>query len=243
MAVLLLATASEALAKDNLEVCGVPQVYSALESIREDSEISFDAYYGTMQDISSRAQFYRGKCNVIITNEERIAAALITDAKITTKDVTPFIKAPLILWSSNKFLFRDNINAIINKRLKSLAIPKDSLTTVGFAAHEVVSRKNFPSEYLKKKNGIFRPEHEYQAYSFVKENNVQTGFITKPLIMHDGRTTGSYWIVPREYYSPIYYYIIKNDRSKDAEELYNYLRANQKNLNEFYSAGFEALNN
>lgn len=37
----------------------------------------------------------------------------------------------------------------------------------------------------------------------VNSGNVQTGFITKPLIMRDGKTTGSYWFVPHEYYDPI----------------------------------------
>ncbi|MDY6420575.1 MAG: hypothetical protein SPL03_08515, partial [Succinivibrio dextrinosolvens] len=115
------------------EVCGVPQVYSAVEGIREDSKITFNSYFGTMQDIESRAIYYRGKCNVIITNEERLPANLIKEGKITQNSVARLVKAPLILWSNNKFLLKDNINVIINKKLKSLALPKDSLTTVGFA--------------------------------------------------------------------------------------------------------------
>ncbi len=226
-----------------LEVCGVPQVYTPVENIRENSDIKFNSYFGTMQDIESRAIYYRGKCNVIITNEERIPANLIKEGKIDSSNVEKFVQAPLILWSNNKFLLKDNINVIIKKKLKSLAIPKDSLSTVGFAASEVAKRKNFPSEYLKKKNAIYRPEHEYQVYSLVKNNNIQTGFITKPLIMRNGETTGSYWYIPHEYYSPVYYYIIKNDKSQQADELFNYIRGNKLNLAEFYSAGFEALYN
>ncbi len=228
---------------DTLEVCGVPQVYSAVEGIRENSEISFNSYFGTMQDIESRAIYYRGKCNVIITNEERLPANLIKEGKITQNSVARLVKAPLILWSNNKFLLKDNVNVIVNRKLKSLALPKDSLTTVGFAATEVVKRKDFPSEYLKKKNAIYRAEHEYQIFSLLKNNNIQTGFITKPLIMKNGETTGSYWYVPHEYYSPVYYYIISTDKSDKTQELYNYIRGNKKNLSEFYSAGFEALNN
>ena len=224
------------------EICGVPQVYSAVEGIREDSKITFNSYFGTMQDIESRAIYYRGKCNVIITNEERLPANLIKEGKITQNSVARLVKAPLILWSNNKFLLKDNINVIINRKLKSLALPKDSLTTVGFAATEVIKRKDFPTEYLKKNNAIYRAEHEYQIFSLLKNNNIQTGFITKPLIMKNGQTTGSYRYVPHEYYSPVYYYIISTDRSDKTQELYNYIRGNKQNLAMFYSAGFEALN-
>ena len=241
---LLINTISAVHADDDIpEVCGVPQVYSALEGIRESSELTFNSYYGTMQDIESRAIYYRGKCNIIITNEERLPANLIKEGKITQSNVSRLVKAPLILWSNNKFLLKDNINVITQKKLRSLALPKDSLTTVGFAASEVVKRKDFPSEYLKKKNGIYRAEHEYQIYSLLINNNVQTGFITKPLIIKNGETTGSYWYIPHEYYSPIYYYIVSTDKSGKTQELYNFIRGNKKNLSEFYSAGFEALNN
>lgn len=229
-------------ADDTPEVCGVPQVYSAIEGIREESKIIFNSYFGTMQDIESRAIYYRGKCNVIITNEERLPANLIKEGKIPQNSVARLVKAPLILWSNNKFLLKDNINVIVNKKLKSLAIPKDSLTTVGFAASEVVKRKDFPSEYLKKNNAIYHAEHEYQIFSLLKNNNIQTGFITKPLIMKNGQTTGSYWYIPHEYYSPVYYYIISTDKSDKTQELYNYIRGNKQNLAMFYSAGFEALN-
>ena len=85
---LLLSTSfTNVLASDDIpEVCGVPQVYSAIEGIRENSEIPFNSYYGTMQDIESRALFYRGKCNVIITNEERLPATLIKEGKITHRE-------------------------------------------------------------------------------------------------------------------------------------------------------------
>lgn len=77
------------------EICGVPQVYSAVEGIREDSKITFNSYFGTMQDIESRAIYYRGKCNVIITNEERLPANLIKEGKITQNSVARLVKAPL----------------------------------------------------------------------------------------------------------------------------------------------------
>ena len=72
--------------------------------------------------------------------------------------------------------------------------------------------------------------------------NVQTGFITKPLIMRDGKTTGSYWFVPHEYYDPIKYYIINtNSTSFRTSKVFNYLLTDNNVHQFFLKAGFEDL--
>lgn len=76
----------------------------------------------------------------------------------------------------------------------------------------------------------------------VNSGNVQTGFITKPLIMRDGKTTGSYWFVPHEYYDPIKYYIINtNSTSFRTSKVFNYLLTDNNVHQFFLKAGFEDL--
>ncbi len=224
----------------DIEVCAVPQTYSAIEQIRETSEIEFNAYYGTTADVENRALFRRNSCQIVITNEEKLPIALIENGKASADTVSKLVKAPLVLWSLNRYLFKDNIDAVVKKNLKSLSIPKANLTAVGFSANEVLSKKNFPSAYLKKKNRIYYSEHEYQTFSFIKNNNVQVGFLTKPLIIRDGHAVGSYWAIPEEYYSPIYYYIVLTAKDDKTEELYNYIRG-RKSLPAFTASGFERL--
>ena len=144
------------------------------------------------------------------------------------------------LWSKDETLFKNDIKAIKDKKLKSLALPKASLTPVGFAASQIVKKKNFPTNYIKYK--IFRTEQEFQAFAMVNSGNVQTGFITKPLIMRDGKATGSYWFVPHEYYDPIKYYIINtNSTSFRTSKVFNYLLTDNNVHQFFLKAGFEDL--
>lgn len=228
-------------ASDKIVVCGVPQVYSAVMSIKDFSPVEYDTYFGTQDEIEERVLSNNGTCTLILTDEEKLPLSLLRANKTSVDAVKQFIKAPLILWTKNKRLLLDDVRPIVKKKLKSIAIPKPQLTAVGFSATEVAKRNNFPTEYLKKKNKIYRPNSEFQAYVFARSGKIQTAFITKPLIMRNGRSTGSYWFIPRDYYSPIYYYIISTENSKRAKDLFDYLSTNSEALSYFYRSGFEDI--
>ncbi len=234
-------TSFNANASDDIVVCGVPQVYSAVMSIKNFSPVKYDTYFGTQEDIEERVLSNSGTCTLILTDEEKLPVSLLRANKTSVDAVKQFIKAPLILWTKNKRLLIDDVRPIVKKKLKSIALPKPELTSVGYSASEVSKMKNFPTEYLKKNNKIYRPNSEFQAYVLARSGKVQTAFVTKPLIMRNGRPTGSYWFIPHDYYSPIYYYIISTENSKRAKELFDYLSTNSDALQYFYRSGFEDL--
>ena len=120
-------------------------------------------------------------------------------------------------------------------------MPNPHLTPVGFAAKQIVSKKTFPSEYLKHR--IYRADHEFQIFSFVANQSVQAGFVTKPLIYKDGHTTGSFWNIPENTYAPIFYYLIDTSKSNShsIQVLFNYIYANSQALRHFYEYGFEPI--
>lgn len=234
-------TFEQALASADVVVCAVPQVYSALEIAREEYSERFMSYYAPAEDITSRIANNTGKCSIVISSDEKLPILMLRAEKTTQENIKPLVKAPLILWTKDESLFKKDIKAIKEKKLKSIALPKAALTPVGFAASQIVKKKNFPTDYIK--NRIFRTEQEYQAFAMVNSGNVQTGFITKPLIIRDGKTTGSYWLVPREYYAPIKYYIINTAAdSYRTGKVFNYLLKDSNVHQYFLQAGFEDLN-
>ena len=78
----------------------------------------------------------------------------------------------------------------------------------------------------------------------VDSTYVQTGFLTKPLIMKDGHTLGSYWQIPSNLYPEIIYYSVisaHGEKSKDSKALVKFLHENNQSLECFIKQGFDPL--
>lgn len=224
-----------------LTVCAVPQTYSALEAVKHKAPVKFKTFYALEDEILSRINNNNGICSLVISSDEKLPILLLRSNQTKTDRLKPFVTAPLILWSKDPTLFANNIDVIKNKKLKSLGLPNPHLTPVGFAAKQIVSKKTFPSEYLKHR--IYRADHEFQIFSFVANQSVQAGFVTKPLIYKDGHTTGSFWNIPDDTYDPIFYYLIDTSKSNShsIQVLFNYIYANGQALRHFYEYGFEPI--
>ncbi len=230
---------SQAYAEVN--VCAATQTYSALESIKAHAPVDYKVQYAAADDLETIATEDRSRCELVLSSDEKLPVLLVRSGKLNLADMHQLVRAPLLLWSSDPTLLDSSATVVAKKKLKSLALPKAELTPVGFAASEIVSRKNFPTDYLKGK--IYRTEHEYQVYSMVESGNVQAGFLSKPLIMDArGHTKGSFWQVPRDLYSELSYYLMPIDRYKkenDVKRLMNYLLTSDKVMKDFISAGFD----
>lgn len=230
---------------DNVIVCANTQMYFALNNIKKIAPHKFDPFFATTSELYAMIANNTKKCDILISSEEKIAIELIRSSRINAQSLQPFLRAPLILWSKNPFLFKNNSPLNIEtSKLKSIAIAKAELTPVGFATNQIVSSNKFKTNYLKDK--IYRADHEYQVYSMVSSENVQAGFISKPLIIKNIKDNdGSYWIVPKSYHADILYYISIHTNSVNKKEvisLYNYLYKNSKATQYFRAFGFEDIN-
>ena len=234
-------------AEDNnkaLNVCATAQMYNALEAIIPSAPIKINAHYTTASEIFTGLIHNKISCDVIISPDERLPISLIRLGKTSPASFIPFARAKLILWSENPRLFNGGkVDAIYNKRLKSIALPDPKLTPVGFAAKQVIDHKSFPISYLN--NKTYYLDHEYQVYSLIKNGDVESGFITLPLIMDKRRmANGSYWEVPRSYYPDIMYYTLIIDDSpliREAQTFTRYLRENDSAQDLLNSFGFGSL--
>lgn len=228
-------------AKSNIEVCAAPQTYSALENIKKYTKVHFETFYGSSDELLSIISNQKKRCHIIISEDEKIPVIMLKSNKTEFSNIKRLVRSPLILWSKDENAIDDKLNFLKKKKIKSLVYPKASLSTVGYAASEIISQKNFPSEFLKGK--IFRTDHEYAAFSLVDNQNVQAGFMTKPVVMKDGKIEGSYYIFPYDKYDPIFYYVTLNNEEKSnrISTLYAELSTSSRVITSFVLAGFDSL--
>ena len=50
---------------------------------------------------------------------------------------------------------------------------------------------------------IVTAENITQAYQFISSGNAELGFVALSQVLKDGRTEGSFWLVPANLYTPI----------------------------------------
>ncbi len=220
-------------------VCAATQAYSAIEPLK--SERDFKTVYGTSEDLEAKITNGEAACDIVVSSDEKLPVVLIRSGLGQRSNLKAIARAPLILWSADPALLDGQALAVSQKRLKSLALPKPELTPTGFAASRIVSRSDFPTEYLKGR--IYRTEQEFQVLAMVESGNVQAGFLTRPLVLgKDGAPKGSYWQVPRANYPEIDYYLLLLNRAKrdsGAADLYAFFRDDPKVLASFKRAGFD----
>lgn len=242
--VLALGLAAALPAASEVKICAAVQTYSVLESVKEHAPVKFSVSYGTAEDLEALLADPASKCELLISSDERLPIIQIrSDRAAPTVNSVPLARAPLILWSADPKLLDAKAAAVTKKKLKSLALPRAELTPVGYATSLIVSKKSFPTNYLK--NSIYRAEQEYQVYALVEGGNVQAGFLTKPLIMDEnGHPRGSYWEIPREDYPDLYYYLTPLNAAEgknDVADLAAYLKSSPEVAEDFEAAGFASI--
>lgn len=235
---------------NGVKVCAVPQLYQALNYLKEHSSIEFTPYFATSNELYARIanaphNDTTSVCDIVLSSDERLPISLIRSQKALGSSMYPFARAPLVLWSANsKLLSGHDPRILIEKRqIKSLAIASASLTPVGFASHQIIKRNDFKTSIIKDK--LFKSDHEYQVYSMVLNGNVQCGFISKPLIVTiNNKTPGSYYEVPRSWHSDIQYYVVLMEQSKNnnqAQKFIKYLTKDNQVHEQLKGFGFESI--
>lgn len=226
----------------SVTICASTQTYSALEAIKTHSPIDYKVQYAFAEDLEALVSDPKSPCQLIISSDEKLPILLVRSGKALISDMQKIARAPLILWSADPHLLDEKASVVAKKQLKSLAIPKAELTPVGYAAAQIATRHNFPTNYLK--GHIYRAEHEYQVLAMVQGGNVQTGFLSKPLILdNNGKAMGSYWQTPRHLYPELAYYLIPIQSEKNKSEiqkLWNYLKTSKAVMQDFIAAGFDS---
>ena len=133
-----------------------------------------------------------------------------------------YAQGKLVLWSPQQGLV-DNEGLILRQGdFSFVALANPRLAPYGKAAQQVLMQRGLWDSLSKK---MVRGENIGQAYQFVKTGNAQLGFVALSQIQTtDGRLPGSYWIVPQQYYSPIYQQAVLLRESALAREFLAFIK-------------------
>ena len=197
-----------------LNVCAVPQLYSALQALSSKSRYPFVPRVATATEIYALiANTDNSKlpllCDMVLSADERLPISLVRSQKALASSLVPFARVPLVLWSANPNLLQGHDPRDLRRQgaITSMAVANPKLTPVGFATEQVLKGPLAISGTRSLREHLYRADHEYQVYSMVANANVDCGFISKPLLLAEGAALqGSYWEVPRRYHPDIQYY-------------------------------------
>ena len=119
----------------------------------------------------------------------------------------------LALWSSKEGFVDPNGEILKNTSLRHLAIASPKLAPYGKAAQETLEKLNLWGALQGK---MVQGENIAQTFQFVSTGNAELGFVALSQIYRDGSIqTGSAWIVPDSYHSPIRQDAAILNRAKD----------------------------
>ncbi len=107
----------------------------------------------------------------------------------------------LVLWSPHADFVDQEGRVLSTDRYRFLAIANPRLAPYGYAAQQVLQRLQLWDTVMP---SLVRGENINQAFQYVQSGNAQLGFVAYAQIRQPGKPlTGSYWLVPRDFYTDI----------------------------------------
>lgn len=107
----------------------------------------------------------------------------------------------LVLWSANSSLIDRHAAVLTSDKFHKIAIANPQLAPYGAAAIETLSALKLLSKIEPK---MVIGESIGQTYQFVSSGNAELGFIALSQITKSNKIiSGSAWVVPEKYYTPI----------------------------------------
>ncbi|WP_244946572.1 molybdate ABC transporter substrate-binding protein [Gallaecimonas pentaromativorans] len=107
----------------------------------------------------------------------------------------------LALWSPKAGVVKDGGEPLQSGQFNKLSLANPKLAPYGLAATQTLEKMQLTAATRAK---WVQGENISQTYQFVASGNADIGFVALSQIMSNGKvTSGSSWLVPSEYYSPI----------------------------------------
>ncbi len=135
----------------------------------------------------------------------------------------------LVLWSPDAaYIDKDgmilkNKMLLQDKQFRYLAMANAKLAPYGRAAEQTLSRLKLLTALRGK---IVRGENIGQTFQFVRSHNAQLGLLAySQIIQADDSISGSYWLVPQSYYTPIKQQAVLLKANKASRQFYDFVKS------------------
>ncbi len=133
--------------------------------------------------------------------DSRRPQLLEKEDRIVTGSRFTYAIGKVVLWSPKPGYVDRGTKVLQQGDFRHLAIANPKLAPYGRAAREVLQRFKLWNSLRKR---MVRGENIGQTFQFVKSGNAELGFVAYSQVKHpDQDPTGSIWVVPQSYYTPI----------------------------------------
>lgn len=201
--ILLLLPISHALA-DDVQVAVAANFSAPIEEIGK----AFNKATGHQLKVSTGAsgKFYAQIKNgapfqVFLSADEEKPAQLEKDGLAVQGSRFTYAIGKLVLWSADAGVVDAQGKVLEKNKINKIAVANPKTAPYGEAAMETLSAMKLKSQLEPK---IVMGENISQTYQFVATGNAEIGFIALSQITKNNKiTSGSAWIIPEKYYSPI----------------------------------------
>ncbi|MDR3410243.1 MAG: molybdate ABC transporter substrate-binding protein [Formivibrio sp.] len=165
---------------------------------------------------------------VFLAADDETPAKLETEGKTVAGTRFTYAIGKLVLWSA-KPGFVDAKGEVLKKgEFSHLALANPKTAPYGTAGMETLKKLGLFDSLQAK---IVQGENISQTQQFVASGNAELGFVALSQVWKDGKlTSGSSWLVPAEWYSPIKQdaVVLANGKGKPAAEaLIKYLKSDK----------------
>lgn len=169
--------------------------------------------------------------DIFLSADSKRAILLEKENRALTNSRFTYAIGQLVLWSPRADYIDKHGNILQHKQLlqdpqfRYLAIANPKLAPYGRAAQETLTKLGLKQALQKK---IVRGENISQTFQFVKSGNAQLGLIAySQLKQPDKAITGSYWLIPEDFYSPIKQQSVLLNPNKASRQFYDFMKSPQ----------------
>lgn len=138
---------------------------------------------------------------VLLAADDETPAKLVAEGAAQTGSPFTYAIGKLVLWSAQPGLVDDQGAVLKRSDLQHLSLANPKLAPYGAAGVETLKKLGLYDAWQAR---IVQGENITQAHQFVATGNAELGFVALSQIIKDGKiASGSGWVVPPSYYTPI----------------------------------------
>lgn len=138
---------------------------------------------------------------VFLSADDETPARLENEALAVKGSRFTYAIGKLVLWSATENYVDSQGEVLAKGNFKHIALANPKTAPYGAAAMETLKHLGLADKIQAK---VVQGENIAQTHQFVSTGNAELGFVALSQVFKDGKlTSGSAWMVPPKYYSPI----------------------------------------
>lgn len=209
---------------DELQVAAAANFTSALKRIS--TSFSQESGHKLMISYGSTGKLYAQIINgapfeVFLSADQEYPKKIVNKKMGFNESIYTYAIGKLVLWSPKENVVDSRGELLTKMNYKHLSISNPKLSPYGKAAQEVLEKK---LGWKKVEGLLVFGENINQAHQFINSGSAELGFVSLSQIIVNGKIQGSYWVVPKQLYSPIKQDVVILEKGKNSQAAQDFLK-------------------